>query len=93
MNTKQWRQLIARVKKAMPIDSPVYVRRYPAKKQCGATRFDGRCFRIRIDSKLDDAAQRDSLLHEYCHAVAISQAHEHKGNWGEIYAALYTAVE
>ena len=93
MSVKEWRAFVKKVKMAMPIDTPVYVRRYPAKKLNGITHFDGRCFRIRVDSKGDRASQCDTLLHEYTHVVAINDAHEHKGNWGELYAALYTACE
>ena len=93
MNVQQWRAFVKKVKKAMPVATPVHVRRYPAKKVDGITHFDGRCFRIRIDSKLDQAAQSDTLLHEYAHVVAINDAYEHKAHWGDIYSQLYTACE
>ena len=91
MTTVEFRKLMKWVRKQCPIDTPVNVRRYPCKKRCAITRFDGSRFFIRIKSDQDRQGQIDALLHEWAHAGAINNSYKHEGEWPVIYGAIYTA--
>lgn len=93
MTTKEFRQIVAWLRKTFPVSSPVVVKRYPAKKNHGMTRYDGRKFYIRIDSNQETSGQLDTLLHEWSHAVAMDEAYSHKERWAQIYGLIYTAFE
>lgn len=93
MTNRQFRWTVAWLRKHFPVSAPVVIKRYPAKKNHGITRFDGKKFYIRIDSKQESAGQLDTLLHEYAHVVAIDEAYSHKDPWARIYGAIYNAFE
>lgn len=90
MRTQQWRALLKHLRCTFPVDGIVHVRRYPSKNYQGSTRFDGRCYYVRIDSKQDYCSQVDSLLHEWAHVCLIEQAYKHEGAWGAMYAKIYS---
>jgi len=91
MNTTEWRALIHNLRKRFPVSGTVTVRRYPSKRLCGATTFDGRNYCIRVDSKQPRIGQIDTLLHEWAHVYAIEQAYTHGGPWASIFGEIYTA--
>lgn len=90
MTTSEFRKLVKWVRKQCPIETPINVRRYPAKKRHAITRFDGRQFYIRISTNQEDQGQIDAVLHEFAHAAAIDNSYQHKGEWPTIYGNLYT---
>jgi hypothetical protein len=93
MNTTKWRALILFLRTKWPISCPVVVRRYPSKKVCGRTVFDGGRFRICVSTLQDGGGQKDTLLHEWAHAYAIDQAYHHDARWGAIYSDIYSTWE
>jgi len=90
MTTQKWRALVRNLRKCFPLDAPVRVSRRPAKKNHGITTFDGRAFRIYVNADQDKTGQVDTLLHEWAHALAISQAYAHGPQWSVNFAAIYT---
>jgi hypothetical protein len=86
---KAWRRLLKSIRERFPTGSPVIVSRYPAKKNCGRTRFDGHKFLIRIDSSQEWQSQADALLHEWAHIQAIEQSYSHGPVWSNAYSAIY----
>jgi hypothetical protein len=91
MDTGQWRALIRTLRNHFPVEGHVAVRRYPMKKNCGLTTFDGNDYHVRVNSDQPDAGQIDTLLHEWAHVRAIEQAYRHEGPWGVLYAEIYEA--
>jgi hypothetical protein len=55
----------------------------------GITVFDGRDYRISINSNQDEAGQVDAILHEWAHALAIEEAYKHSEPWGSMYSKVY----
>lgn len=91
MNTTEWRALIRQLRENFPVAGMVTVRRHPAKRNCGLTRFDGNNYSVRIDSSQSRTGQIDTLLHEWAHVLSIEQAYRHEGPWGMLYAKIYDA--
>jgi len=91
MKTREWRALIRKLRERFPVQGQVTVRRYPTKKDCGLTTFDGSNYRVRVNSDQPDGGQVDTLLHEWAHVRAIEQAYRHEGPWGVLYAEIYDA--
>jgi hypothetical protein len=89
MNNSEWRALIRKLRKKFPVSGSVSVIRYPAKKVCGTTTFNGRDYRIRINSDQPRTGLIDTLLHEWAHVCSIEQAYRHEGPWGSLYASIY----
>ena len=89
MNTTEWRILLHELRTHAPTSCSVVIRRYPMKKNCGVTRFDGRKFQVRIDSGLSTVGQIDAILHEWAHVLAIEQGFLHKESWGSMFSKLY----
>jgi hypothetical protein len=90
MNTKEWRKLIGMLRKTFPVNGKVIVRRYPMKKTCGITRFNGSGeYRIGVGSNQPRVGQMDTLIHEWAHVLAIQQAYTHDGPWGVLFAEVY----
>ena len=79
MKTREWRALIRKLRERFPVQGQVTVRRYPTKKDCGLTTFDGSGYRVRVNSDQPDGGQVDTLLHESAHVRAIEQAYRHGG--------------
>jgi len=91
MKTSKWRALIRRLRKHFPVEAAVSVCRRPVKCDCGLTTFDGRTYRIRINSDLSEQAQIDALLHEWAHVAAIDEAYRHRGRWATVHGEIYDA--
>ena len=93
MNNKKWRALVRAMKKSLPVEGSVTVRRRPMKAHCGKVTFDGRDYLILVDPIQDDRGQVDSLIHEYAHVLAIEAAYGHGESFGVAYAKTYCAAE
>jgi hypothetical protein len=89
MDTKQWRLLIKKLRRAFPTERPVQVRFRKAKSNYGTAYFSSYGYKIAIDSSQSVGGQIDTLLHEWAHVYAIDQAAQHKGNWGHVFAEIY----
>ena len=89
MKTCCWRSLLRKLRKHFPVQGTVKVIRYPVNCDCGLTTFNGRNYRIRINSNQPDAGLVDTLLHEWAHVCAIEEAYRHEGPWGVLYAEIY----
>jgi len=89
----EWRRLVKWLKSAFPLQLPIYIRRKKKLKDFGYTYFDGNTIHIEIliDKSFD--TMKDSLLHEYAHAVALSEVYSHKGCWGTLYGEIYQKWE
>lgn len=88
-----WKDLIRTMRKKFPTSVPVYVRRLKMVKHHGRTYPHDDKYIIHINSNQDADAQKDALLHEWAHAVAIDEACQHKNRWGEIYSQIYEVWE
>jgi uncharacterized protein (DUF2344 family) len=93
MRDTEWRELIRKLRKSLPIDTPVSIRRVKLKADAGLTIFDGAKYVIKIASNQSFGVQIDSLLHEWAHALAMEEAYRHKANWGIHYAKVYESWE
>ena len=89
MNTRELRALVRKLRKRFPVPGKITVRRYPAKRNSGVTTYDGRVFRIYIDSSGDKSSQVETLLHEWAHIRAIDEAYRHGRAWGRHYAEIH----
>jgi len=92
-STREWRRLLAFLRKNYPVSCSVIVSRHPIKKDCGNGYFNGRTFYVHIDSTQSESEQKHSLLHEWAHVRAIDDAYQHKGQWGVIYGDIYQTWE
>jgi hypothetical protein len=83
-----FRSLVCFLKKNLPADRPVKVRRtrLPDGDQGDCLQLTV-CYKIRIDESLNEAHQIDVLLHEYGHTLAYEP--EHGVAWGKAYARVY----
>ena len=93
MDTKEFRSIVAWLRKTFPVSMPVVVRRSKSKKNHGVTRFDGGRFLVRINSRFERAVQIETMLHEWGHVVAMDNAYSHGDYWSQIYGKIYTAWE
>ncbi len=71
-NTSKWRSLIRDLRKRFPVESPVRVIRMSVKGDPGLTTFNGRSYRVRIQSNQDWGGQVDAILHEWAHVSVCS---------------------
>lgn len=88
---KQFQRVIRFLKKTLPPEYPVRVRRTNI-----ANNLDGDCklkdgqFFIRIDKTLPEYYAIDVLLHEFAHCLAWGKDDDHHGlNWGKAYSLVY----
>jgi hypothetical protein len=85
-----WRDTLRWLRKNYPVDAHVTVRRVRLVKNHGSTKYDG-CgnYTVYISSNQDASQQIHTLLHEFAHVRAISEAYDHHGRWSEIYGDIY----
>jgi len=93
MNTADWRILTRWLRATFPVSMPVLIRRWPMKRQAGMARFNGCDYRICISTLQDEAGQKDTLLHEWSHVLAIEEAYQHQGRWAEFYGKVFHGWE
>jgi len=90
-NTKYVR-LLAWLRRTFPLQHPVRVRRVQI-KDCGTCEFndDTNRFHIQIDCRQCSALARDSLIHEWAHALTwfCPADDDHCAEWGVAYARIY----
>lgn len=55
--------------------------------------FDGRNYKIVVNSNLEWTAQVDAILHEWAHVLAVEEAYKHNNSWGSAYTKIYRAWE
>jgi len=92
-NTK-WRRMLAWLRREFPLQRPVTVRRLRLLgDECGTCVLERQRFRLEIASNQCSTLQRDSLLHEWAHAMtwfgADAVRQFHGPEWGLAYAKLY----
>lgn len=94
-DTQKWRILLRNLRKHFPAAYPIKVWRCKSGEYFGATRFDGKKFKVRIDKAVLPFYQRDALVHEWAHCLADDWARrdvKHHGPiWGIYYAMIYNA--
>lgn len=104
-NFKNYRLLLALLKKQHPPGYPVSVRRVPLSDVEGRCWKHGKKFYIQIDNSLDELRAMDVLVHEWAHARAwnhrldTAESDEvfnklaHDAAWGVAYAEIYVVYE
>lgn len=104
-NFKNYRLLLALLKKKHPPAYPVSVRRVPLTTVEGRCWKHGKKFHIQIDNNLDELRAMDVLVHEWAHARAwnhrldTAESDEafnklaHDAAWGVAYAEIYVVYE
>lgn len=101
---KDYKTLISLLKKECPLAYPVSVRRVRTFNVDGDCTLDSKKFYIRINSKLNEAAAIDTLIHEWAHARAWNHLHDklswqefeersHDASWGVAYSEVYRIYE
>jgi hypothetical protein len=95
-NRQCWLRFCYWVKREFPLQYPVKIISKKIKKNRGATTFDGKMFRVYIDSGLQFDVKIDILIHEWAHALTWFGAQhrkDHSGEWGLAHAAIYEKSE
>jgi hypothetical protein len=102
---KQYRSILNSLKKHCSAAYPVSVRRVPLTQHEGRCWKHGKKFHIQIDSKLDEYAAINVLLHEWAHARGWNHRLDtatddeafnklaHDAAWGVAYAEVYALYE
>lgn len=96
MSKRKWtlRQHFNYLQKHIPLDKPVRLKICECDGLCGDISEDEAGYLIRIDMNISLPMQKDSLWHEYAHAVAgWSDKHMHTNKWGITYARIYRLMQ
>jgi len=89
---RRFRSLATFLKKNLPVEYPVNVRRLPtASTVYGDCDFDGERFMIRINRKTNEDCAIDTLIHEAAHSISFfsTNGDTHGRNFGIAYARAY----
>jgi len=89
ISTQEWRALLKMLRTNFPVSRQIVVRRVK-QQDCETVLFDGKCYRIYVNSILDRQSQIDSLIHGFVHVLCIDEAYDHKGRWGQVYSEVYS---
>jgi len=75
-----------------PTDRPVRVRLGSLRGMFGECSQGRGCYVIRLHSTLPRSIMRETLLHEWAHAMTWHEERHHGAAWGVNYARLLTLV-
>ena len=97
MSRRKWtlRRHLAFLKAHFPMSKPVRVQvGKTARKIDGTISETDKAFYIVINARVSLMRQKETLWHEYAHAMAgWSDKHQHTDKWGICYAAIYRKIQ
>ena len=90
MRYKKFHDTARLLKKSLPADLPVKIRRVIMPKDAwGDCSLEGDYYLIRVEKNVPDYLAIDILMHEYAHALSWNKQDDHSNSWGIAYAKIY----
>lgn len=88
---ENYRELCNFLKRHLPLEHPVYIRRLPVPQdRNGDCFFDGKKFHIRISNELSEDAAIHATLHECSHCLSwFKKEDDHGKSFGLAYSKVY----
>lgn len=93
MPEEKWRSLVAHLRVTCPVTRRLVVHRVPMLKNHGTTSLpeSEKTITISVNSTDDETVQRDSLVHEWAHAMEFDKTGNHGPVWGKFSSQTYSA--
>ena len=94
MTRKEFKELTDRIRSVLPTNFPVVFRRVKI-SHCGECTLEGKkkkYFLIKLNKDLEYQAMRETILHEYAHALSWSELHPHTNNHDAHFGIEYSRV-